>query len=99
MHFSEGCPLPASSPLHFPECLPPLPQPLILLGNVDPVFVPHPLHKSWGGGGGVCLTACFWLTHRGERRGWGEKGVGERTCTHTTIHVYMCAGEGKALER
>lgn len=82
MHFSEGCPLPASSPLHFPECLPPLPKPLILLGNVDPVFVPHPLDESWGGGGGVCLTACFWLTHRGERRGW------ERECVHT--YDYTC---------
>ena len=58
MLFLCELPVPASSPLHLLECLPPLPQPFILPVGMDPGFAPHLPDKSWGGRGG-CLTA--WL--------------------------------------
>ena len=90
--FSVGCLLPASPPLHLPECLPLLLQPFILLDSMDPVFVPHRLDKSWGRRGGF-LTAFFWLTHCRKRREQGKERV------HSLLCVYMCAGEGTASER
>ena len=90
--FSVGYLLPASPPLHLPECLPLLLQPFILLDGMDPVFVPHHLDKSWWRRGGF-LTMFFWLTHHRKRREQGKE------CVHLLLCVYMCAREGTASER
>ena len=84
--FSVGYLLPASPPLHLPECLPLLLQPFILLDGMDPVFVPHHLDKSWGRRGGF-LTMFFWLTQRRERREWGKE------CVHLWLYTFTCVPE------
>lgn len=73
MPFSEGCHLPAASPVHCPECLPPPPHPAWYHRPTQSLCL---WIEAGEGEGGVCPTAVLLADSL-----WGERGRG-RQCVH-----------------
>lgn len=88
------CRLPsrASSPLHTQNACT-LSQPLITPGDIDPVFVPHPLDKA-GEEKRKRLPQCVLLAHSP----YEEGSRGENVHTYDYTPLYVCAGKAWLLK-